>query len=62
MVHGSCLVPRSIPQNENRTIGAPQYITGVRPNSFRDEIRVVRTDNDQLIDVRALREHIGYVF
>ena len=62
VIHASCLVPRPIPQNKNRTIGAPEYITGVRPDSFRDEIRVVRTDNDQLIDVCALRQHIGYVF
>ena len=43
-----------MPQDEYRAIGVAQHLACFGRDDFGDEIRVVRTDDDQLIDVCAL--------
>ena len=50
-----------ITQNEYRALGVAQHLTRLGRDDFGYEVRVVRADDDQLIDVCALLEQIGYV-
>jgi hypothetical protein len=52
---------RPIAKDENRAVGVAEPLSHLRCGDLRDEVGMIGADDDQLIDVCALFEQVGYV-